>query len=145
MPDPLHGSIPQRLQCLLGLAVFIGFAWLIGRWRTRGQVRGPFPWRTLGWGVALQFIFALLVLRTPNLLVAINAAIDALLGFTRAGARMVFGNLADPLPVTATPGGAAPVTGYAQTGAYFAFFVLPRIIFFSCLTAIAYHLGILQL
>src|SRR3982751_191036 len=131
MPDPLHGSIPQRLQCLLGLAVFIAFAWLIGRWRTRGMVRGPFPWRALGWGVALQFIFALLVLWTPNLLVAINEAIDALLGYTRAGARMVFGNLADPLPVTIDPKGGGSVTGYAQTGAVFAFFVLPTIIFFS--------------
>jgi CNT family concentrative nucleoside transporter len=145
MPDIPSGSLLERLQCLFGLSCFIAFAWGIGRWRMRGQVRGPFPWRTLIWGVALQFIFAILVLRIPNLLVAINDAIDALLGFTRDGARMVFGSLADRdgTPITDPTG--KTVTGYAQTGAFFAFFVLPTIIFFSALTAIAYHLGILQL
>jgi CNT family concentrative nucleoside transporter len=58
---------------------------------------------------------------------------------------MVFGKLAtvEGSPVTATADG--PVIGYAQTGAYFAFFVLPTIVFFSMLTAIAYHSGVMQL
>ena len=34
--------------------------------------------------------------------------------------------------------------GFANTGAYFAFFILPTILFFSALTAIAYHSGIMQ-
>jgi CNT family concentrative nucleoside transporter len=144
MPDSYSGSPLQRLQCLLGLAVFILLAFLIGRWRTRGQVRKPFPWRLLGWGIALQFLFALLVLRTPNLLVAVNNTIDALLGYTREGAGIVFGKLSEmAVPVTVDKDGST-VTGFAQTGAVFAFFVLPTIIFFSALTAIAYHLGVMQ-
>ena len=46
-------------------------------------------------------------------------------------------------PVTARR--RAAVVGYAQTVGYFAFFVLPTIIFFSMLTAIAYHVGVMQL
>lgn len=147
MLPTLSGTPAERLQCLLGLAAFIAFAWAVGRFRTRGLARGPFPWRLLAWGVALQFLFALLVLRTPDLLIYVNKVITALLGYTRAGAQVVFGSLADgagvPVSVTGAPG--APVTGYAAAGAQFAFFVLPTIIFFSALTAIAYHVGVMQL
>ncbi|MDB5297417.1 MAG: Na+ dependent nucleoside transporter protein [Phycisphaerales bacterium] len=146
MPNPLSGTLPQRLQCLLGLTAFVAVAWAVGRFRTRGQVRGPFPWRLLGWGLALQFAFAVLVLRVPNLLVVVTAAIDALLGYTRAGVAVVFGNLGEmTLPVTATGAAGEKPTGFAAAGAVFAFFVLPTIIFFSALTAIAYHLGVMQI
>jgi CNT family concentrative nucleoside transporter len=146
MPDSVHGSPGERLQCLLGLGVFIAFAYAVGRWRTRKlAARPPLPWRLLIWGVALQFAFAVIVLKVPDLLVKVTEVIDALLGYTRAGAQVVFGNLGEMnLPVTTTgaPGGA--VTGYAAAGATFAFFVLPTIIFFSALTAIAYHVGVMQ-
>jgi CNT family concentrative nucleoside transporter len=140
----LHGTATQRLQCLLGLVVFLLAAFAIGRLRDR---RARVPWRTVVWGLALQFIFALIVLRTPRFLEAINAAIDALLGFTRDGARVVFGNLVDSfVPVRTAADADAPAhAGYfAHTGAYFAFFVLPTIIFFSALTAILYHAGVMQ-
>src|SRR5688572_24286565 len=131
--SPVHGAAAQRLQCLLGLFVFILIAYAIGRWRVwrSGEPRTRMPWRVLLWGVALQFVFAGIVLWTPWILQTVNEVVNALLGFTRAGAAMVFGHLADHggSPVTATPGG--PVIGYAQTGAYFAFFVLPTIVFFS--------------
>ncbi len=148
-------SILPRLQSLLGLFVFIFFAFAVGqlmvrRWAKTAPlagptVRQPFPWRAVGWGVALQFIFAIIVLRAPSLLEYVNDKINALLGFTKEGAKMVFGNLTDlTVPVTGVPDLAGPAQGYAQTGAIFAFFVLPTIIFFSALTAIAYHSGIMQ-
>src|SRR5688572_19168802 len=142
----VHGTPTQRLQCLLGVLVFILLAYAIGRWRTwRHDVeRTRFPWRVVLWGVVLQFAFAGIVLWTPRVLQTVNEVVNALLGFTRAGAGMVFGKLAEAggLPVTAADG---TVTGYAQSGAYFAFFVLPTIVFFSMLTAIAYHSGVIQL
>jgi CNT family concentrative nucleoside transporter len=49
---------PLRLVSLLGLVVFIGLAWAIS------QNRKLFPWRTVLWGLGLQFIFALLILKT---------------------------------------------------------------------------------
>jgi CNT family concentrative nucleoside transporter len=133
--------LPQRLQCALGLAVFLAIAYAIGR--VRGA-RGAIPWRAVFWGIALQFIFGAIALKTPHFLEVINNAIDALLGFTREGARMVFGNLVDnAVPVTSATQPSVQV-GVAQTGSLFAFFVLPTIIFFSALTAILYHTGLMQ-
>src|SRR3954468_20910908 len=149
MPPPSHGSIGERAQCLLGMFVFALMAYGVGRWRAwrQGSAAPAVSGRLLFWGFALQFIFALVVLRTPQVLEAINATIDALLGFTRAGARVVFGNLAESRgsPVSVTAPGGQTLHGYADNGAYFAFFVLPTIIFFSALTAIAYYSGVMQL
>lgn len=142
-PASLHGSPAQRLQCAFGLVAFTAMAYAIGRGRRHAE---RFPWRALLWGVALQFAFGAIVLRAPQLLQAINDLIDALLHFTMAGAKVVFGNLAEPqgAPVTVTGPNGQPLGGLANTGAYFAFFILPTILFFSCLTAIAYHSGIMQ-
>jgi concentrative nucleoside transporter, CNT family len=135
------GSPAQRLQCLLGLTVFLAIAFVVGYVRYR---RLP-SLRLVLWGVGLQFLFAFLVLHVPHVLAKTNDAITALLGFTRDGATLVFGNLARPegVPVTVTDGPRS-IKGLADTGAYFAFFVLPTIIFFSTLTAIAYHSGVMQ-
>jgi CNT family concentrative nucleoside transporter len=137
----------QRMQSLLGLAVFLLVAFLVGRIRGhRTMIRR----RTLAWGIVLQFAFGAIVVWNRTFLIAINAAVDALLGFTRQGAQMVFGNLVwNNVPV-GTPGAFAPmdplthITHFANVGAYFAFFVLPTIIFFACLTAVLYHIGIMQ-
>src|SRR4051812_37017660 len=140
----LHGTPAERAQCLLGLVVFLALAFVIGRLR---EPRARVPWRTVIWGIALQFIFAVVVLWTPRFLEVINTAIDALLGFTRDGARVVFGNLVDtfvPVRTAADPDAPVQAGYFAHTGAYFAFFVLPTIIFFSALTAILYHTGLMQ-
>jgi len=110
-PTVPPGTLAERLQCLLGLSVFVAAAWLIGRWRTRGQARTPFPWRVVGWGIGLQFAFAVLVLKTPDLMLYVTRAIDALLGYTRDGARMVFGNLFEnAVPVTPDADGKLPAS-----------------------------------
>ena len=44
-------------QSFLGLAVFLGIAWLLS------ENRRGVPWRTVGAGVTLQFALALLLLR----------------------------------------------------------------------------------
>jgi CNT family concentrative nucleoside transporter len=143
VPDNLRGAPAQRLQSLLGLCSFIFLAYLLGRIRNRRA--SPFPWRALLWGVALQFAFGALVLKVPDLLEAVNQFINALLGFTRKGAEIVFGNLINnDVPVTVTAPDGHSLVGTAETGAYFAFFVLPTILFFSTLTAIAWHTGVMQ-
>jgi CNT family concentrative nucleoside transporter len=74
-----------------------------------------------------------------------------LLGFTEEGARFIFGNLvASNVPVgipQSEPAVAAQLTTgelWANTGAFFAFTVLPTIIFFASLMAVLYHLGVMQ-
>ena len=49
-----------KLVSLLGLIVFIGLAWAISANRQR------FPWRAVSWGLALQFIFGWLILKTGH-------------------------------------------------------------------------------
>jgi CNT family concentrative nucleoside transporter len=146
-PPSVHGTPAQRLQCLVGLIAFVLIAYAIGRLlqRRAGEPAAPFPWRAVLWGVALQFAFAAVVLWSPRLLEAVNDVVNALLGFTRAGASLVFGSLATPEGAPVVASDDKTVTGYAKLGAYFAFFVLPTIVFFSMLTAIAYHSGVMQL
>jgi CNT family concentrative nucleoside transporter len=133
----------SRLVSVLGLGTMIFLAWLLS------ANRRLMPWRIVAWGVGLQFIFALFILRTPVgalIFDGINGVVVGLLGYTQEGASFLFGNLvSNTVPVTAesgaTAGGPALV---AQTGAFFAFNVLPTIIFFSSLMTVLYHLGVMQ-
>jgi concentrative nucleoside transporter, CNT family len=146
----LDTPLLERLRSLIGLAVLALVAWLMSVNRKR------VPWRVVIWGLGLQLIFALIILKTPVGLVVFGVANDvvvALLGFTVDGARFIFGNLVyNSIPVGTGAAGAAgdgifvPTTGtVANAGAMFAFNVLPTIIFFSSLMAVMYHLGIMQL
>lgn len=141
---------PLRLMSLLGTGLLVFLAWLLSVNRRR------IDWRIVAWGIGLQFVFALLVLKTAPgevFFAAVNAGFIKLLGFTQDGARFVFGNLVDtnvPVGIPAgEPAASSPippeaVTAWAATGAYFAFTVLPTIIFFSSLMALLYYLGVLQ-
>jgi CNT family concentrative nucleoside transporter len=147
--EATHTPLHERLFSVLGTGLLVGIAWILS------TNRRAVDWRIVAWGVGLQFIFALLVLKTgPGELffAAVNRAFIKLLSFTRDGARFVFGNLVDSnVPVGSPIGDPASgnipqetITGWAQTGAYFAFSVLPTIIFFSALMALLYHLRVLQ-
>jgi concentrative nucleoside transporter, CNT family len=139
---PIH----QRLVSVLGIFVLIGFGFLLSVNRTM------IPWRLVLWGLGLQFAFALLILKTPMgeaFFSWINGVIVALLGFTAEGARFLFGNLVyNNVPVgTGEPGMGPmePIAGtIANTGAFFAFNVLPTIVFFSSLMTMLYYFGVMQ-
>jgi len=83
----------------------------------------------VAWGLGLQFTFAFLVLRTPvkDGFERVSSGVNALLGYSAAGSKFVFG---DQL------GGSQPTI--------FAFQVLPIIIFISSLFAILYYFGVMQ-
>jgi CNT family concentrative nucleoside transporter len=93
-------------------------------------LRGRVDRRTLLGGLALLVGISVLVLRTPlaGLFGYANTAVSHLLGFTRAGARFVFGDLA---------------VDQGAFGYVFAFQVLPTILFFSALMSVLYHLGVM--
>ncbi|MFO7894009.1 MAG: nucleoside transporter C-terminal domain-containing protein [Longimicrobiales bacterium] len=130
----------QRLLSIFGMIAMLGLAWLMS------VDRKTIQWRVVIWGMGLQLLFALFILKTPvgaAIFAGLNDVILALLAFTNDGAAFLFGNLVtDTVPVT-EPGGGA-VEYVAQTGASFAFSVLPTIIFFSSLMTVLYHLGIMQ-
>jgi len=137
----------DRLRSLLGMVLILGIAWGLSNNRSR------IPWRLVGWGLGLQLLFALFILKTPvgaELFGALNTAVVALLGFTVEGARFIFGDLVyNTVPVgtgEVAAGDFTPTSGtVARTGAFFAFNVLPTIIFFSSLMTVLYHLGVMQL
>jgi CNT family concentrative nucleoside transporter len=114
--------------------------------------RRSVDWRVVLWGIGLQLAFALLVLRTPvgvAFFQNVNTLVRAVLGYAAEGGRFVFGNLvSDNVPVGREGPGQGmfvATTGLvARTGAFFAFQVLPNIIFVSCLVTVLYHLGIMQ-
>ncbi len=142
--EGLETPLVERLRSAIGLLVLLGLAWALS------TDRKNVPWRLVRWGVGLQLVFALLVLKTPAgrwLFDGAGRLVTRLLGFTLEGASFVFGNLVyDTVPVGVVgEGGFAALPGQvAQTGAAFAFFVLPTIIFFSSLMTVLYHVGLMQ-
>ena len=142
-----RGTPIQKLISLLGLLVFIALAFLLSVNKKRVD------WKLVAWGLALQFIFAFIIIVVPVGRVffeGANNVFNALIGYTVEGARFIFGNLVfNNVPVG--PGGAFgpmdPIgdpTGWAAAGGFFAFNVLPTIIFFSSLMTLLYHLGVMQ-
>ncbi len=130
----------QRLMGLVGIATMIALAYAMS------YNRKAINWKLVASGFGLQAVFGVVVLKTETgrlVFQKVGDMITGLLGFQEQGARFVFGNLVQStVPVT---GGGAAEGMVAQTGAYFAFNVLPTIIFFSALMSVMYYLGIMQL
>src|SRR5579862_2121257 len=114
-----------RFTGLLGLVVILGVAYLLSSHRHAIRVR------ILAWGLSLQFLFALLVLRTDfgKVFQAIGAGVNAMLDYVEVGSQFLFG----PLGVKSGP-----------YGVIFAFQVLPIVIFIASFFSILYYLGIMQ-
>ncbi|MBD2294123.1 NupC/NupG family nucleoside CNT transporter [Anabaena sphaerica FACHB-251] len=111
----------ERAISALGILVFIGISYALSV--NRHAVR----WRTVAWGLGLEFLLALVILKTSwglNLFKSLGDIIGNFLAFSDVGAKFVFGeNFKDHL---------------------FAFQVLPTIIFFSAFISVLYHYGIVQ-
>jgi CNT family concentrative nucleoside transporter len=89
--------------------------------------------RTVGWGLGLQVLFAIFVLKVEIGRVLFQKAGDAvnrLLSYAFVGSKFVFGEL-----------GAQG----SSMGFFFAFQVLPTVIFIAAFFAVLYHYGIMQL
>ncbi|MBT3254700.1 MAG: NupC/NupG family nucleoside CNT transporter [Candidatus Marinimicrobia bacterium] len=120
----------QRLIGFLGIAAILGIAFLMS------NNRKAINYRVVYWGLGLQLAFAIFILATPigkPVFMFLDRAINKLLSFSDAGAEFLFGALA------ISPG------QENSLGFFFAFQILPTIIFFSAFMAILYHFGIMQL
>ena len=109
----------------LGLAALLGIAWAVSTDRRR------FPWRIVLWSLALQAVFALIVLRSPWGTAALSAvadAVDLALRQANAGIELVFGPLADR----------------ERFGVILAVSALPTIVYVASVFSVLYHLGLLQ-
>ncbi len=115
-----------RWTGILGLLTMLLLAWLFST--NRRAIR----WRTVIWGLGLQFLFALIVLRSSTgqrALAAASDAVTALLGYAFAGSSTVFGELGQQ---------------HSSAGLIIAFQVLPIIIFISAFFSLLYALGIMH-
>ena len=121
-----------KLVSLLGLVVFVGLAWAIS------QNRKLFPWRTVLWGLGLQFSFAVLILKTPwgaAVFDFTGRAINKLIQFSSEGALFVFGPLADQSTLQ---------SAFPKQPLIFAVLVTATIILVAALSSLFYHWGLLQ-
>jgi CNT family concentrative nucleoside transporter len=130
-----------RLQPLVGLALILATAYALSTNRKAIKLR------TVAWGLGLQFLFALIVLKTgagQHAFQFMGEKIQRLLSFSTIGSAFVFGPLGDKA-----------VWGQVMTrvfgeagGAYtvlFAFQILPTIIFIAALFAVLYYFGVMQI
>jgi len=109
--------------------------------------RRAIDWRTVAWGLSLQVLFALIVLKTAvgqQVFATLGTGINKLLGFAGVGSAFVFGPLGDA-SVWARVMNAALGSEGARYGVIFAFQVLPTIIFIAALFAILYYFGVMQI
>jgi len=130
-----------RLQPLCGLVLIglIAYAFSTNRKAIRPRV--------IFWGFGLQFLFAVIVLKTTYGQVAFELAGDKirqLLGFASVGSSFVFGPIGNQ-PVWQRIMTSVLGPEGAQYGVIFAFQIAPTIIFIAALFAILYYFGVMQL
>ena len=135
------GEMLSKLQPLTGLAFIflVAFAASTNRRAIRPRV--------VLWGLSLQFLFALIVLKTSAGQLAFQVLGDKvrqLLDYSAVGAAFVFGPLGDRSVWSRVMNGALGPEG-ANYAVIFAFQVLPTIIFIAALFAILYYFGVMQL
>jgi len=115
-----------RFTGILGLLTMLGLAYAFS---TNRRAIRP---KTVAWGLGLQIVFAIFVLKVDagrNLFQAAGNAVNRLLSYSFEGSKFVFGELGKQ---------------GSSLGFYFAFQVLPTIIFIAAFFAVLYHFGVMQ-
>jgi CNT family concentrative nucleoside transporter len=116
-----------RFTGILGLLAMLGLAYTFST--SRRAIRP----KTVAWGLGLQIAFAIFVLKIDfgrTLFQKAGDAVNRLLSYSFVGSQFVFGDL-----------GARG----SHLGFFFAFQVLPTVIFIAAFFAVLYHYGIMQL
>jgi len=116
-----------RFTGILGLLTMLALAY--GFSTNRRAIR----LKTVAWGLGLQIAFAFFVLKIElgrKLFQKAGDAVNWLLSYAFAGSQFVFGDLGKQ---------------GSHLGFYFAFQVLPTVIFICALFAVLYYIGLMQL
>lgn len=127
------------IRGLIGMTAIVGLAYALS------NNKKAVSWRLVATGLSIQFVLAIFILKGRDMaefwaplgwpkefFAWISSFFVLILEFTTQGAEFIFGDLAK------SPG------MEDSMGVFFAFQVLPTIIFFASITAILYHYGILQ-
>jgi CNT family concentrative nucleoside transporter len=116
-----------RFTGILGLLTMLGLAFAFSTNRRAIRLK------TVAWGLGLQIVFAIFVLKVEfgrTLFQKAGDAVNRLLSYSFVGSRFVFGELG---------------AQHGSLGFFFAFQVLPTVIFIAAFFAVLYHYGIMQL
>jgi CNT family concentrative nucleoside transporter len=116
-----------RFTGILGLLTMLTLAYAFSTNRRAIRLK------TVAWGLGLQFAFAVLVLRIDagrRLFQKAGDVVSQLLSYSFVGSQFVFGDLGKQ---------------GSHLGFYFAFQVLPAIIFICAFFAVLYHFGVMQI
>ena len=133
-------GVLSTLQPLIGLFGILGLAYALS------TNRKAISLRVVGWGLGLQVLFALIVLKTSigqSVFTVLGDKMRQLLEFSIVGSGFVFGALGDGAVWSRVMTGALGEEG-ARYGVVFAFQILPTIIFIAALFAILYFVGVMQ-
>jgi CNT family concentrative nucleoside transporter len=115
-----------RFTGILGLITMLGLGYAFSTNRRAIRLK------TVGWGLALQVAFAVFVLKIEfgrALFQKAGDAVNRLLSYAFVGSKFVFGDLG---------------AQRSPMGFFFAFQVLPTVIFIAAFFAVLYHYGIMQ-
>ncbi len=115
-----------RFTGILGLLTMLGLGYIFSTNRRAIRLK------TVAWGLGLQVAFAIFVLKIDlgrTLFQKAGDAVNRLLSYAFAGSQFVFGDLGKQ---------------GSHLGFYFAFQVLPTVIFICALFAVLYYLGVMQ-
>ena len=115
-----------RFTGILGLLTMLGLAYAFST--NRKAIRG----KTVAWGLTLQVLFAIFVLKVEvgrRMFQAAGDGVKKLLAYAFAGSEFVFGELGKQ---------------QSRFGFDFAFQVLPTVIFIAAFFAVLYHYGVMQ-
>jgi len=116
-----------RFTGILGILTMLGLAYAFSTNRKAIRLK------TVGWGIGLQLLFAFFVLKVEigrTLFQKAGDAVNRLLSYAFEGSQFVFGDLGKQ---------------GSHLGFYFAFQVLPTVIFICALFAVLYYVGIMQI
>ena len=112
----------------LGIVILLAIAFFLSNdWK-------KINYRIVSWGLGLQLLFALFILKTPigkPVFGFLDKAISKLISFSDTGGDFLFTSFVADV-------------GFHSALVNFAFRALPTIIFFSALMSVLYHLGIIQ-
>jgi CNT family concentrative nucleoside transporter len=117
----------ERYTGIVGLLAMLALAYAFSTNRRAIRLK------TVVWGLGLQFAFALLVLKMDagrRVFQKAGDVVSRLLSYSFVGSQFVFGDLGKQ---------------GSHLGFYFAFQVLPAIIFICAFFAVLYHIGVMQL
>ena len=118
-------SLEGLIRGLIGMSVLILIAFLLSK------NRKAINWKTVSYGLILQIILAIAVLKISWVKMIFESAgkvFVKILDFTMEGTKFLFGDL----------------VSVENFGNVFIFSILPTVIFFAALTSILFYLGIIQ-